>query len=144
MVVIFRAFHIYIWIAFIGFFFTLVVAFASRNAARFAFLETQDCIGHNSSSSFLRRVNCPLGDSGDGGDSSFGIPPTDCLNCHPYSLHDGHVDDDGVFGIPPRKSRHRHAAILLSEAVRRRIAGHSPALRESRGNVWHTTLQGKV
>ena len=36
------------------------------------------------------------------------------------------------------------AAILLSEAVRRRIAGHSPALRESRGNVWHTTLQGKV
>ena len=99
MVVIFRAFHIYIWIAFIGFFFTLVVAFASRNAARFAFLETQDCI-----------------DSGDGGDSSFGIPPTDCLNCHPYSLHDGHVDDDGVFGIPPRKSRHRHAAILLSEA----------------------------
>ena len=33
-----------------------------------------------------------------------------------YSLHDGHVDDDGVFGIPPRKSRHRHAAILLSEA----------------------------
>ena len=41
---------------------------------------------------------------------------TDCLNCHPYSLHDGHVDDDGVFGIPPRKSRHRHAAILLSEA----------------------------
>ena len=26
-----------------------------------------------------------LGDSGDGGDSSFGIPPTDCLNCHPYS-----------------------------------------------------------
>ena len=47
-------------------------------------------------------------------------------------------------GYPPRKSRHRHAAILLSEAVRRRIAGHSPALRESRGNVWHTTLQGKV
>ena len=64
-----------------------------------------------------------MGDSGDGGDSSFGIPPTDCLNCHPYSLHDGHVDDDGVFGIPPRKSRHRHAAILLSEAARRRIAG---------------------
>ncbi|MDU5441101.1 MAG: hypothetical protein E6109_17645 [Ruminococcus sp.] len=38
-----------------------------------------------------------MGDSGDGGDSSF--------------------------GIPPRKSRHRHAAILLSEAARRRIAG---------------------
>ena len=47
-------------------------------------------------------------------------------------------------GYPPRKSRHRHAAILLSVAVRRRIAGHSPSLRESRGNVWHTTLQGKV
>jgi len=47
-------------------------------------------------------------------------------------------------GYPPRKSRHRHAAILLSEAARRRIAGRSPAIRESRGNVWHTTLQGKV
>ena len=31
-------------------------------------------------------------------------------------LINSHVDDDGVFGIPPRKSRHRHAAILLSEA----------------------------
>ena len=64
-----------------------------------------------------------MGDSGDGGDGSFGMPPADCRNCHPYPLHDGHVDDDGVFGIPPRKSRHRHAAILLSEAARRRIAG---------------------
>jgi len=81
-----------------------------------------------------------LGDSGDGGDSSFGIPPADCRNCHPYSLHDGHVDDDGILGIPLRKSRHRHAAILLSEAARRRIAGRSLALRESRGNVWHTAL----
>ena len=43
-------------LTFVGFFLPLVVAFASRNAARFAFLETQDCIGHNSSSSFLRRV----------------------------------------------------------------------------------------
>ena len=42
------------------FFFTLVVEFASRNAARFAFLETQDCIGHNPSSSFLRRVTALL------------------------------------------------------------------------------------
>ena len=97
VIVIFRAFHVDIWIAFVGFFLPFVVAFTSRNAARFAFLETQDCIGHNPSSSFLRRVNCPLGDSGDGGDSSF--------------------------GIPPHKSRHRHAAILLSEAARRRIAG---------------------
>src|SRR5699024_8234661 len=56
MVIVFRAFHIYIWVAFVGFFLPLVVAFASRNAARFAFLETQDCIGHNPSSSFLRRV----------------------------------------------------------------------------------------
>ena len=55
-----------------------------------------------------------MGDSGDGGDSDI--------------------------GIPPRKSRHRHADILLSEAARRRIAGRSPALRESRGNVWHTAL----
>ena len=70
-----------------------------------------------------------MGDSGDGGDSSFGIPPADCRNCHPYPLHDGHVDDDGVFGIPPRKSRHRHAAILLSEAARRRIAGRQPCLK---------------
>ena len=56
MVIVFRAFHIYIWVAFVGFFLPLVVAFTSRNAARFAFLETQDCIGHNPSSSFLRRV----------------------------------------------------------------------------------------
>ncbi len=56
MVVIFRAFHIYIWVAFVGFFLPLVVAFTSRNAARFSFLETQDCIRHHSSSSFLRRV----------------------------------------------------------------------------------------
>ena len=102
MVVIFRAFHVNIWITFIGFFFTLVVAFASRNAARFAFLETQDCIGHNPSSSFLRRVNCPLGDSGDGGDSSFGIPPY---------------------------CRHRHPNILLSETARRRIAGRQPCFK---------------
>ena len=33
--------------------------------------------------------NCPLGDSGDGGDGSFGMPPADCRNCHPYPLHDG-------------------------------------------------------
>ena len=93
MVIVFRAFHIYIWVAFVGFFLPLVVAFASRNAARFAFLETQDCI--------FRRVTVLWGDSGDGGDSSFGIPPADCRNCHPHPLHDGHVDDDGVFGIPP-------------------------------------------
>lgn len=144
MVIVFRAFHIYIWVAFVGFFLPLVVAFTSRNAARFSFLETQDCIRHRRIPPFFRRVTVLWGDSGDGGDSSFGIPPADCRNCHPHPLHDGHVDDDGVLGYPPRKSRHRHAAILLSEAVRRRIAGHSPALRESRGNVWHTTLQGKV
>ena len=33
-----------------------ILRFQKRNAARFAFLETQDCIGHHSSSSFLRRV----------------------------------------------------------------------------------------
>ena len=41
-------------------------------------------------------------------------------------------------------TRRAEPPFFLSEAVRRRIAGHSPALRESRGNVWHTTLQGKV
>ena len=81
-----------------------------------------------------------LGDSGDGGDGSFGMPPADCRNCHPYPLHDGHDDGDGVFGILPRKSCNRHAAVLLSEAARRRIAGRSPVIRESRGNVWHTSL----
>ena len=64
-----------------------------------------------------------MGDSGDGGDGSFGMPPADCRNCHPYPLHDGHDDGDGVFGILPRKSCNRHAAVLLSEAARRRIAG---------------------
>ena len=88
MVVIFGASHVNVWVAFIGFFLPLVVAFASRNAACLAFLETQDCIGHNSSS-FLRRVIC---------------------------MRDGHDDDDGDFGIPPHKSRNRHADILLSEA----------------------------
>ena len=63
-----------------------------------------------------------MGDSGDGGDGSFGMPPADCRNCHPYPLHDGHDDGDGVFGILPRKSCNRHAAVLLSEAARRRIA----------------------
>ena len=37
-----------------------------------------------------------MGDSGDGGDGSFGMPPADCRNCHPYPLHDGHDDGDGV------------------------------------------------
>lgn len=98
MVIVFRAFHIYIWVAFVGFFLPLVVAFTSRNAAT--------------------------------------VTLTPCMTVMSMMT---------VFlGYPPRKSRHRHAAILLSEAVRRRIAGHSPALRESRGNVWHTTLQGKV
>ncbi len=62
-------------------------------------------------------------------------------------MRDGHDDGDGDFGIPPIAShnRHCHADILPSEAVRRRMGqGVSPALRESRGNVWHTTLQGKV
>ena len=101
MVIVFRAFHIYIWVAFVGFFLPLVVAFTSRNAARFSFLETQDCIRHRRIPPFFRRVTVLWGDSGDGGDSSFGIPPADCRNCHPHPLHDGHVDDDGVFGIPP-------------------------------------------
>ena len=87
--------------AFVGFFLPLVVAFTSRNAARFSFLETQDCIRHRRIPPFFRRVTVLWGDSGDGGDSSFGIPPADCRNCHPHPLHDGHVDDDGVFGIPP-------------------------------------------
>ena len=145
MIVIFRAFHVDIWIAFVGFFLPFVVAFASRNAARFAFLETQDCIGHNPSSSFLRRVNCPLGDSGDGGDGSFGMPPADCRNCHPYPLHDGHDDGDGVFGILPRKSCNRHAAVLLSEAARRRIAGRKTCHKGvQRERLAHGSLQGKV
>ncbi len=58
-------------------------------------------------------------------------------------MRDGHDDDDGDFGIPPIAShnRHSHADILPSEAVRRRMGqGASPALRESRGNVWHTAL----
>ena len=57
-----------------------------------------------------------MGDSGDGGDSSFGIPPADCRNCHPYPLHDGHVDDDGVFGIPPRKSRQLYMALTVNDS----------------------------
>ena len=56
MVIILGAFHINIWVAFIGFFLPLVMAFTSRNAACLAFLETQDCIRH-SQSSFLRRVS---------------------------------------------------------------------------------------
>ncbi|RBT46504.1 hypothetical protein EB20_02547 [Enterococcus hirae] len=56
VVIVFRASHVNVGVAFIGFFLPLVVAFTSRNAARFAFLETQDCVRHNSSSSFLRQV----------------------------------------------------------------------------------------
>ena len=144
MVIVFRAFHIYIWVAFVGFFLPLVVAFTSRNAARFAFLETQDCVWHNPSSSFLRRVTALWVTAVTAVTAVLGYPLptaatvtlTPCMTVMSMMT---------VFlGYPPRKSRHRHAAILLSEAVRRRIAGHSPALRESRGNVWHTTLQGKV
>ncbi|WP_289805201.1 hypothetical protein, partial [Faecalibaculum rodentium] len=58
-----------------------------------AFLETQDCIGH-SSSSFLSAGNCHF----------------------LFLVRDGHDGYDGVFGIPPHKSRNRHADILLSEA----------------------------
>ena len=89
--------------------------------------------------------NCPLGDSGDGGDGSFGMPPADCRNCHPYPLHDGHDDGDGVFGILPRKSCNRHAAVLLSEAARRRIAGRKTCHKGvQRERLAHGSLQGKV
>jgi len=55
-------------------------------------------------------------------------------------LRDGGDGSDGGFGIPPHGSRHRHAAVLLSEAKRRIKQGVSPTIRESRGNGWHTTL----
>ena len=55
-------------------------------------------------------------------------------------MRDGGDGSDGVFGIPPHGSRHRHTAVLLSEARRRIKQGVSPAIRESRGNGWHTTL----
>ena len=55
-------------------------------------------------------------------------------------MRDGGDGSDGGFGIPPHGSRHRHAAVLLSEARRRIKQGVSPAIRESRGNGWHTTL----
>ena len=86
-----------------------------------------------------------MGDSGDGGDGSFGMPPADCRNCHPYPLHDGHDDGDGVFGILPRKSCNRHAAVLLSEAARRRIAGRKTCHKGvQRERLAHGSLQGKV
>ena len=63
--------------------------------------------------------NCPLGDSGDSGDSDI--------------------------GIPPRMSRHRHPDILLSEAARRRIAGRQPCFKGvQRERLAHGSLQGKV
>ena len=86
-----------------------------------------------------------MGDSGDGGDGSFGMPPADCRNCHTYPLHDGHDDGDGVFGILPRKSCNRHAAVLLSEAARRRIAGRKTCHKGvQRERLAHGSLQGKV
>ena len=103
MVIVFRAFHIYIWVAFVGFFLPLVVAFTSRNAARFAFLETQDCVWHNPSSSFLRRV------------TALWVTAVTVVTA--------------ILGYPPRMSRHRHPDILLSEAARRRIAGRQPCFK---------------
>ncbi|WWR17672.1 hypothetical protein V1226_14035 [Lachnospiraceae bacterium JLR.KK009] len=51
---------------------------------------------------------------------------------------------DGVFGIPPREP----PTVTAHSSIRSRKAedgqGVNPALRESRGNVWHTTLQDKV
>ena len=61
-----------------------------------------------------------MGDSGDGGDGSFGMPPADCRNCHPYPLHDGHDDGDGVLGtattvkIIVTTVTHRHTALKLA------------------------------
>ena len=60
-------------------------------------------------------------------------------------LHDGHDDGDGVFGILPRKSCNRHAAVLLSEAARRRIAGRKTCHKGvQRERLAHGSLQGKV
>ena len=95
MVIVFGASHVNIWVAFIGFFLPLVMAFASRNAACLAFLETQDCIGH-SQSSFLRRVISPLGDSGDGDDSDFGIPPREPPTVTAHSSIRSRKAEDGA------------------------------------------------
>ncbi|PBF73719.1 hypothetical protein BGU95_11250 [Clostridioides difficile] len=67
--------------------------------------------------------NCPLGDSGDGDDSDFGIPPSWLSlspSCRLSLVRDGYNDDDGVFGIPPL-SRRLSPHILPSEAARRRM-----------------------
>ena len=137
--------HIYIWVAFCRLLSSARCGVHKPQRRPLSFLETQDCIRHRRIPPFFRRVTVLWGDSGDGGDSSFGIPPADCRNCStPHPLHDGHVDDDGVFGIPPLA---RAVTVMppfsLSEAVRRRIAGHSPALRESRGNVYHRLCRAK-
>ena len=66
-------------------------------------------------------------------------------HCTAYPLHDGHDDGDGVFGILPRKSCNRHAAVLLSEAARRRIAGRKTCHKGvQRERLAHGSLQGKV
>ncbi len=81
MIVLFGAFHINIGIALVGFFLSLVVAFASRRAARFALLEAQDCIGPFSFLPFVflctKRKSCSQGDSRDsmGGHPNIAVTP---------------------------------------------------------------------
>ena len=115
MVIVSQAFHIYIWVALLSFFLRSLWRSPSRNAA-LSFLETQDCIKAPWIPPFLSAGDRPLGcGCGDGGDSGFGIPLPTATSCHPHPLHfDSHVDDSSVFGYPLCRTRHRHAAILLS------------------------------
>ena len=49
-----------------------------------------------------------------------------------------------ILGCPPREPPTVTAHSSIQSRKAQDGQGVSPALRESRGNVWHTTLQGKV
>ncbi|MEY8517562.1 hypothetical protein AALC25_11650 [Lachnospiraceae bacterium 29-84] len=57
-------------------------------------------------------------------------------------MGDSDDGDDGDFGIPPREPPTVTAHSSIQSRKAQDGQGVSPALRESRGNVWHTALCG--
>ncbi len=94
----FRAFHVDIWVAFVGFFLPLVVAFAPQRRPL--------CVSGNAG---LHRHNPSSSSAGTALVTAVTVvtavldAPADCRNCHPYPLHDGHDDGDGVLDTPSQE-----------------------------------------
>ena len=142
MIVIFRAFHVDIWVAFVGFFF--------RSLWRSQAATPPLCVSGNAGLRWAWVDHLPffggytaVGYSGDGGDGDFWmhLPIAVTVTLIPCMTVMTMVT---MFWDTPSRELNRHAAVLLSEAARRRIAGRKTSIRESKGTSGARLFQGKV